>query len=160
MAPPAAAAATQSSKKRKSSKGKFDPFIGSKFVTGLDLHIYQEFLKEKDAALVMFYDPAVPQCDWSRKHFLRVRDYGRHKDHFLHFVSVTFMSSVYHFLVSTLSFSCLYIVILLSPFYLFSLSLNYYYLVPFCDFLISFCDFRIYFCDFLVLFLAVFISLS
>ncbi|BFZ13993.1 hypothetical protein BsWGS_17032 [Bradybaena similaris] len=60
-----------SAKPPKKIKAKFDPYVNSKDVHGLDRHIFHEFLEDKDAALVMFYDAEEPECDWAKKHFIR-----------------------------------------------------------------------------------------
>ncbi|GFR60815.1 hypothetical protein ElyMa_001832000 [Elysia marginata] len=59
-------------KKKKRSQGRHDPFIGSKSVEGLDPRNFDDFLTERDVTMVMFYDANDPQCEWSKKHFLKV----------------------------------------------------------------------------------------
>ncbi|CAG5125601.1 unnamed protein product [Candidula unifasciata] len=61
----------QDKKKGGQSAPRTDPFIGSRLVLGLTSHNINDFLPEKDIALVMFYDPNDPQCEWSKKHFLK-----------------------------------------------------------------------------------------
>ncbi|RUS78852.1 hypothetical protein EGW08_013394 [Elysia chlorotica] len=68
-------------KKRKSGKGRHDPFVGSKSVEGLDPKNYDDFLTEKDITMVMYYDANEPQCEWSKKHFLKAAKTTHRENH-------------------------------------------------------------------------------
>ncbi|CAL1546739.1 unnamed protein product [Lymnaea stagnalis] len=78
MAPPPAAPKTAKVKKQ---GNHIDGFIGSRLVEGLKESVFMDFLKEKDVALVMFYDAKEPQCEWSKKHFLKAAKITERENH-------------------------------------------------------------------------------
>ncbi|KAK3779326.1 hypothetical protein RRG08_031617 [Elysia crispata] len=67
--------------KKKKRGVKFDPFIGSRSVEGLDNGNYSNVLQEKELTMVMFYDPNDPQCEWSKKHFLKAAKTTQRMNH-------------------------------------------------------------------------------
>ncbi|CAG5115452.1 unnamed protein product [Candidula unifasciata] len=68
-------------KPKKKIRAKYDPYVNSKDVLALDHHIFQDFLNDREVALVMFYDPEEPECDWSKKHFIRAAKTTERENH-------------------------------------------------------------------------------
>ncbi|KAK0066921.1 protein disulfide-isomerase A5-like isoform X1 [Biomphalaria pfeifferi] len=77
MAPPV----QQPKKPKKASAAHIDPFINSRLVEGLKESVFFDFLSSKDVALVMFYDAKEPQCEWSKKHFLKAAKITERENH-------------------------------------------------------------------------------